>query len=141
LGVQASNSSPNNHNLVRKSSMGFSACWTKVSYTHKIVLVVGKWEKYWGHYGMLFHQARTSWKLKFYVIDPTMSSLVLTTFCLSIFYHFCIPFKTKFFFQFVAFLAYYNIFFSMGVILVSPFWQVFFCNLTRCFIIDALPSS
>jgi hypothetical protein len=40
LGVQPLNSSPNNHNLVEKSSMGFSACQTKVSYIRKIVLVV-----------------------------------------------------------------------------------------------------
>jgi len=42
LGVQASNSSPDNHNLVEKSGMGFNGCRTKVFYTHKIVFVVGK---------------------------------------------------------------------------------------------------
>jgi hypothetical protein len=42
LGVQASNSSPNNHNLTRKLGMGFNACLTHFFYTHQIVLVVGK---------------------------------------------------------------------------------------------------
>jgi hypothetical protein len=82
--------------------MGFSACQTKVSYIRKIVLVVWKWEKYWSHCGTSFHQACTSWRLKLYVIDPTMSFFAPTTLCLSIFCHFCIPFRIQKQFHFLA---------------------------------------